>query len=827
MTAAAPTGSLGQMLPFVGRSRELQEAQIALREGKDVVIDGPPRSGRTRLLNEIVNRSSVASDSLLVVDDADGLDASAVQNVLADAPSSIVAVAGARGEFADALRRRGEPTVIVVERLNESALVELLGDPALGDLFAPGVLEFTTGALESAPHSAQTASNHGDRARAEAEADRAWNLASTSGDPDELAAAALALGVRFGYVGDRIAELGRRAAIALRAGAHPPHREARLLARKALVGLDDELSARESAERAVALTIDDDNSVASGEALLAYAVTDLGPDSLDERIAMCRRVVAIAAELADADLASLGSFVLIGSLVESGDLAAVDVELAQRGRDRSAGAQRHTAWFRAMRAIVDGRIDDAEARCAEAREIGLAEHDADTESVYFGQLGIVRWLQGREHEVEPLYLAAREQQPTAPVWRSVLARLWALSGRYELAAATLAELSELDTIPRDRNWMLSLCVLAETAVIVGATDAARSLRAELLPYSGRLVTVGLGVGCYGSVARPLGLLARALGNDDEAEHHFRGAIALTSSIGARPWLAQAQGDLASLLREQGRPDLDLEAEAGANARLAGVQHLVPGLLTGASNELRDESPSGGPTVRVLGTFEVIDSDGERASWTSRKARELLKILVSRRGAAVARSTLLGLLWPDERPEDSGNRLSVALSTVRRTIDPQHRRPGGHYVGGDGESIWLETVALKVDVLTLLADAEKVLHHENPDRATLHRIVTGYRGPAFADDLDAEWAHAMRQDAAAAFLAAGRRLGASALVDDPLLAAEVFRKILAEDPYDEAGHRGVVEALERLGAHGRSEEARLQFYSRMADIGITVDQLRGI
>jgi hypothetical protein len=71
-------------------------------------------------------------------------------------------------------------------------------------------------------------------------------------------------------------------------------------------------------------------------------------------------------------------------------------------------------------------------------------------------------------------------------------------------------------------------------------------------------------------------------------------------------------------------------------------------------------------IRVLGTF-VVERDGRpvpRAEWGSRKARELLKILVVRGGRSAAREELAELLWPGEAYESVSNRLSVALSVVR-------------------------------------------------------------------------------------------------------------------------------------------------------------------
>lgn len=79
-------------------------------------------------------------------------------------------------------------------------------------------------------------------------------------------------------------------------------------------------------------------------------------------------------------------------------------------------------------------------------------------------------------------------------------------------------------------------------------------------------------------------------------------------------------------------------------------------------------------VRSLGALSVcrggeVVSAGE---WQSRKARDLLKILVSRRGRPATRDALIEALWPEQDPSRTPNRLSVALSTARAVLDPERR-----------------------------------------------------------------------------------------------------------------------------------------------------------
>ncbi|HEU4425293.1 MAG TPA: hypothetical protein VFR67_22405, partial [Pilimelia sp.] len=79
----------------------------------------------------------------------------------------------------------------------------------------------------------------------------------------------------------------------------------------------------------------------------------------------------------------------------------------------------------------------------------------------------------------------------------------------------------------------------------------------------------------------------------------------------------------------------------------------------------------GVLLRTLGRFEVqvAGCAVPPAAWQSRRARDLLRVLVTRRGRPVPRSELCELLWPDDDPAKTGHRLSVLLSIVRGVLDP--------------------------------------------------------------------------------------------------------------------------------------------------------------
>lgn len=679
---------------------------------------------------------------------------------------------------------------------------------------------------------------------AEAARDAAWSAATRSDDAAVVARGALGADFRFGFAGERGVECARRCEIALAGGSElPESTRARLHAALAChaLGYLPASEARSHAERAVSLAERAGDDYALGCALIAWVVTDLDPDSLDERLLAAHRIAAIAETCGAVDLASNAYFLLMACLLERGDVRLVDAELASRHRRSSSYAElengRHAGWFRCMRAILDGRIGDAETLSLVALQAAREEGDEDALPVHIGQLGIIRWLQGREAEVEPFYAAARVEQPNDAVWVAVLARLWALSGRHDAARGALDALGDLSSVARDRNWLITMATAAEAAAETHHEATLPALREMLIPYSARLVPIGLGIACWGTVARPLALVCRALGRTSEAEHFLRSAIQSCSAAGAQPWIAQAQVDLAELLIESD-PSSD-EALRLAQSALATAQSLsiVPVLESAEAILASRETPlitsvapqahsPNSPTISVLGTFAVTGANGETASWTSRKARELLKLVVARQGRALLRDEAIDALWPGSHSADAANRLSVALSTVRRALDPAREHPPDAFIIADRAGISLRSEAVTVDLTAFRDRARRwnstdTLNRESEANVVeLRSLLESYAGDAFADEPYADWASGVRDSTRSLFVAAAHEFVALCESnDDDLGVVEMCNRILEADPFDEPAHQAMIAALERLGAHGRATHARSVYRARLMELGI--------
>jgi DNA-binding SARP family transcriptional activator/Tfp pilus assembly protein PilF len=239
-------------------------------------------------------------------------------------------------------------------------------------------------------------------------------------------------------------------------------------------------------------------------------------------------------------------------------------------------------------------------------------------------------------------------------------------------------------------------------------------------------------------------------------------------------------------------------------------------------------------VQSLGRFRVLRA-GEPVppgAWQSRKARDLLKILVARRGRPTPRDYLMEALWPEQDPEPLGNRLSVLLSTVRGILDPEKQHEPDHFVGADKRVLWLQTENLAIDVERFLASATEALGLRRAGSphayARLESAEAAYTGDFLEEDAYEDWALGLREEARASYTEVARALARdSAERGDTDAATRFYLRVLERDPYDEPAHLGLVGTLEAAGRHGEARRCFRAYCTRMDAIGVESAPFPGV
>jgi len=189
------------------------------------------------------------------------------------------------------------------------------------------------------------------------------------------------------------------------------------------------------------------------------------------------------------------------------------------------------------------------------------------------------------------------------------------------------------------------------------------------------------------------------------------------------------------------------------------------------------------------------------------------MLIARRGAPVARAELCALLWPDVEPGRTGNRLSVAVSTLRAVLDPEREWPADRYVATGDAAVWLRREHLDIDVEAFLEHARAAL--TTMDIEELRVAEAGYAG----DFGEEAWAADLRDEARTAYVAVARTLTRMfATRGEPQTAIRYLLRLLACAPYDEDAHLGLVRALDAVERHGDARRAYRAYAARMDERG---------
>ncbi len=345
----------------------------------------------------------------------------------------------------------------------------------------------------------------------------------------------------------------------------------------ASAGRRDQLTA---AALVLAREAEDDGAIV--ECLAARIQALWGPDSPADRGALVDELVARAEQIGAVDIAMRGRIWRVVDLLESGRVHEADREIDGFARRAEAIRHPHFRWvaarWRATRAIMGGRLADAETACHDALALGTPAVGEEAAFSFFATtLGLIRYLQGRLAETEPILRELTALYPHIPAWHAGLAAVGAETGDLGFARSELEWLAagDFQVLPRDLYWLSGLAVLAPAILACGHARIARLVRELLAPASGRLVLQGNGYSVYGPVDRVLGMCAAAMGDLPGALDLLEQAVA-QSAEPIDPFRALSRYELGRVLLAMGDDENGREvlAEAARELRAAGMDEFA-------------------------------------------------------------------------------------------------------------------------------------------------------------------------------------------------------------------------------------------------------------
>ncbi|HTN24770.1 MAG TPA: AAA family ATPase [Solirubrobacteraceae bacterium] len=434
---------------------------------------------------------------------------------------------------------------------------------------------------------------------------RAAGLARRLEAPERLARAALGYGAgmggfEFGRVDDGLLALLRDAREAL--GEQDGRLLARVIGRTATeLYFSDRTGEREElGAQAVAMArrLGDPATLAS--TLSAQFITLWGPENATQRLQIATDIVALGEEVRDRELVLRGHVWRAVSLMELGDWVSADMELAVHARLARELRDPLHLWyiplFQASRALLEGRLRDAERFAHEAFEVGRRTQAQNAAQLYAVQLLGLRTEQGRLEEVEQSLAEFGRRYPAAPVWRAAATFAQAMLDRSDEARRSFEALCAggLAEIPRDAEWLATVVFLVRAGARLGDARRTGELGALLEPYADRAVIAGRAAICLGPVARYAGMAAATGGRIADAIGHLERALAMARRWGAEPTVAAIRLELADVLERAGDPASAARAGELRREGLEAAQRLELGGLQGG--RARAPEPAAAPAA---------------------------------------------------------------------------------------------------------------------------------------------------------------------------------------------------------------------------------------
>jgi hypothetical protein len=488
----------------------------------------------------------------------------------------------------------------------------------------------------------------GDPVRARQTLLDAYGLASDADDPVLAADAAVRMPRLTQFlVPDRELEAVLTGALEALGDAAPALR-VRLLARRAVIAEDaQDRRARSGQAVEAARQLGDETLLA--EVLSARLYVLWAPETAEERLVTSTEIIDLGVRTGEVRRELDGRMWRLISLLEFGRVAEAEAELGQYERLAERLGQPEFLFFarsrRATLATLRGRFEEAERLTRTAYDLAVTAGLPDALNVLVGQLGTIATARGTaamEALATEEWLGERLRAAGGPPLLIRAQGLLAAGRREEARDLFRAGLSAADFPPPSR-WLL-LWLVAELAYGLGELDAARSVHDELLRYADRFVVAAGAVLCGGAASRLLGLCALTLGQPDEAVGWLRQAVASNRRVGAAPFVARAQAELATALHrrnqagdaDQARRLLAEAAEAAAELGMAGLAGDIAALQADDAEAGPDR-----PRLRRDGQDWLLSMGGRSTRLRHSKGLAQLAVLLANPGREVSAVELAG------------------------------------------------------------------------------------------------------------------------------------------------------------------------------------------
>jgi tetratricopeptide (TPR) repeat protein len=195
--------------------------------------------------------------------------------------------------------------------------------------------------------------------------------------------------------------------------------------------------------------------------------------------------------------------------------------------------------WRSSLAIGEGRFDEANALIDRFRD----SEDPNARLYAEIQHLVMSLIAGDVSMLAPEVIDRETGRPAEYAYRAGYSWMLALDGRADEARAQIGYATA--HMKQDMNQLAALAELAQALHILQEPGPAATLYDILAPYADRNIVNGRGGAGYGSASLHLGVLARLLDRDEDAQRHLADARRRNQRLGAAVWMERSAGSTSS------------------------------------------------------------------------------------------------------------------------------------------------------------------------------------------------------------------------------------------------------------------------------------------
>jgi class 3 adenylate cyclase len=359
-------------------------------------------------------------------------------------------------------------------------------------------------------------------------------MSSSTGSVDEARVAALRTALECAGTADSLVRARLLANLSMELSFTGDHRE------------QDRLS-----DQAMAMARRLDDPAALVPVLSLRLVTLWRVDRVRERVALAAELEQLCRTYGPPQAVLQAATMGCQAAMEAGDFATADRHLAIIDHIAADLRQPLSLGYarlrQALRAALDGRLDESERLADEAYEYARASGQPDARAFWVGQRFYLRYQQGRLGEVTEDLAEAANAYPGIVAFRAAVAMVAAELGQFERARRALdAVFGPSGTgIPDDLNWLVTVAFSTQAAARLNDAELCGLLCEKLTPYRDQFVDNATTF--WGSVERYLALALWCVGRHDDASAAIEKAAAAHARLDAPILLAMTRLDWATML----------------------------------------------------------------------------------------------------------------------------------------------------------------------------------------------------------------------------------------------------------------------------------------